>query len=65
MHQDSHQCSRPNLAKSFNISNRSDEEMSQWRCSLISVNIHGLISAPRPIISEETCQIPPNPNSTD
>ncbi len=28
------------------MSNRSVDEMSQWRCSLISVNNHGLMSAP-------------------
>ena len=36
------------LRTSIKMSRRSDDEMSQCRRSLISVNTHGLISAPLP-----------------
>src|SRR3546814_8367457 len=45
------QCSSPKLTKSFIRSNRSVAEISQCLCSLISVDNHGLINAPRPIIA--------------
>lgn len=40
------QCSKPKSQKLFIISNRSREEMSQWRWFLISSKSHGLINAP-------------------
>lgn len=39
-------CSKPKRVKSFRMSRRSCEDMSQCLCSLISVKIHGLIRAP-------------------
>eukprot|EP00327_Prymnesium_parvum_P012570 CAMPEP_0184398154 /NCGR_PEP_ID=MMETSP0007-20130409/64343_1 /TAXON_ID=97485 /ORGANISM="Prymnesium parvum, Strain Texoma1" /LENGTH=48 /DNA_ID= /DNA_START= /DNA_END= /DNA_ORIENTATION= len=40
------------------MSSRSEDEMSQWRRSLISVKIHGLTSAPLATITAE--QLPPS-----
>lgn len=45
------QCSKPKFVKSFIKSKRSLELMSQCLLSLISVKIHGLMSAPRAIIT--------------
>ena len=58
------QCSNPWLTNLFIISNLSPEEMSQWRRSFNSVNIHGLINAPLRKLEDNfidktiLCQIP-------
>jgi hypothetical protein len=47
------QCSSPYHTKRWYISSLSEAEMSQSRCSLISVGSHGLMIAPRPDRQQE------------
>lgn len=51
------QCSKPKLVKSFRMSRRSLDEMSQCLLSLISVKIQGLIRAPLRKRQHQRCQI--------